>query len=51
MQEFRKEGLMTLGFGIVLLAVGGVITAATYSSAGSGGALRRDHRLVPRGCR
>jgi predicted phage tail protein len=37
MQDFRKEGLVTVAIGVAFLAVGGIITAATFSAASSGG--------------
>ena len=35
--EFRKGGLKTIGIGVALIALGGVITAATYLVASPGG--------------
>jgi len=37
MSEQRSQGLKRLGIGVAMLAIGGVITGATYSSASSGG--------------
>lgn len=35
--EFRNGGLKAIGIGVALIALGGVITAATYSVARPGG--------------
>lgn len=35
-REFRKSGVKTIGIGTGLLALGGLITSATYTAAGAG---------------
>lgn len=35
--EFRKGGMKTVGIGVGFLALGGIITAATYSATSPGG--------------